>query len=185
MHSFIWQVRELREYQIPFIGLKNEVNHFNYEIDKKFFSHFDDSLVQDCRIFVDLSLDKKDRLFILNFDISGTMRSECDRCGEDFDLALHGNHTIYVKLGDLREEDENNEEVVWIPDSEAFIDVKEMIYEFVHLSIPIKKTHPDRPDGTTECDPEILKYIITPDTGQEAEIQPDPRWDILNKLNKN
>ncbi|MBC8047802.1 MAG: DUF177 domain-containing protein [Fimbriimonadaceae bacterium] len=175
------KVKELREYIIPFLGLKNGVHHFNYEIDTTFFTHFEASLVHESKLFADVTLDKKERLFILNFDISGTIKAECDRCGQEFDMPIHGNHSIFVKIGDKREEDENNEEVIWIDEVESSLNIAEMLYEFIHLSIPIKKNHLDNPDGTAGCDPEILKHI-----GEHQEANNiDPRWEILNKLNKN
>ena len=59
-----------------------------------------------------------------------------------------------------------------------------MIYEFVHLSIPIKKTHPDKKNGDPGCDPEILKLLAT-EKEEEDKKEIDPRWDILNNLSKN
>jgi uncharacterized metal-binding protein YceD (DUF177 family) len=175
-------LKELREYQIPHAGLKDGVHHFNYEIGPGFFTHFEGSQISEARIFIDLAFDKKDRLFVLNFDISGSIRTECDRCGQPFDLPVHGNHTIYVKVGDAREEDVDSEEVVWISEGEAILDVSGMIYEFIHLSIPMHITHPDRPDGSPGCDPEILKLLSSPDGDQSGT---DPRWNLLDKLNKN
>lgn len=182
-------MNDLREYEIPFVGLKLGVHHFNYELDNVFFGHFPESQVRQGKVFVDLALDKKERLFVLNFDVSGSIHTDCDRCGQQFDLPIHGNYSMYVKLGDKREEDVDSEEVVWIPDSESILDVSEMIYEFVHLSVPMLKTHPDKPGGVPGCDPEIIKLL-----GQEEEREPgddeedpdhDPRWDILNNLNIN
>ena len=175
-------MKEIREYEIPFVGLKLGVHHFNYELTEKFFDLFEGSQIERGRIFVDLSFDKKDRLFVLNFDISGTVETECDRCEQDFNLLIHGNYTIYVKLGDMREEDEDSEEVIWVADSESHIDVSEIMYEFIHLSLPIQKVHPDHPDGSPGCDPEILKQL---GYNADEEIKKDPRWDILNNLNKN
>lgn len=177
-------MKDLRAYQIPFVGLKLEEHHFNFVLEDAFFSHFEDSLVKQGKVFVDLIFDKKDRLFVLNFDISGSVASECDRCGQAFDLPIHGNYTMYVKVGDEREEDKDNEDVIWISDGDSVLDVSEMMYEFVHLSIPIKKTHPDKKNGEPGCDPEILKLLAT-EKEEEDKKEIDPRWDILNNLSKN
>ncbi len=175
-------MKELREYQIPHIGLKEGMHHFNFEIGEAFFSHFDESQVHQAKIFVDLALDKKERLYVLNFDVSGSIHEECDRCGQQFDLPIHGNYTIYVKIGAAREEDADSEEVIWISEGDALLDLSEIIYEYIHLSIPMQITHPDRPDGSPGCDPEILKLL---GSHEEEKTETDPRWDILNKLNKN
>jgi uncharacterized metal-binding protein YceD (DUF177 family) len=168
----------MKEYIIPFAGLKTGIHHFNYELGQEFFSHFEDSLVGESRIFADLCFDKKDRLFILNFDIAGTVQTECDRCGELFDMPIHGNHTMYVKLGDIRKEDADNEEVIWLPEGENTLNVADMLYEFVHLSMPLHKVHPDAANGIPGCNPDIIKHIGR----QQENTQTDPRWEVLKKL---
>lgn len=177
-------LNDLREYQIPFVGLKPGVHHFNYELDEAFFGHFPESQVQQGKVFVDLSLDKKERLFVLNFDISGSIRTECDRCGQLFDLPIHGNYPLYVKLGDKREEDKDSEEVMWIPDNESLLDISGPMYEFIHLSVPMVQVHPDNRDGKPGCDLEILKLLQQPEEADEDTVK-DPRWDKLNDLNIN
>ncbi len=174
-------LNDLREYQIPFVGLKPGVHHFNFELDDLFFGHFPESQVQQGKIFVDLALDKKERLIVLNFDISGSIVTDCDRCGQLFDLPIHGNYTLYVKIGDKREEDVDSEEVIWIPESASVLDIAEPMYEFIHLSVPMGKVHPDTRDGVPGCDPEILKLLKKDDDGEDS----DPRWDILKNLNIN
>jgi uncharacterized metal-binding protein YceD (DUF177 family) len=174
-------VREIRDYQIAFVGLKPGVHHFNYEVDDAFFSSFQQSLVPGGRVFVDLSFDKKDRLFVLNFDISGIVKTECDRCTAPLDLPIHGNYTMYVKVGDRREQDVDSEEVMWIFEGESLLDVSDLIYQFIHLALPIQKVHPQKSDGTTGCDPKMLQLIKT----LEPKTETDSRWDVLSNLNKN
>ncbi len=182
VHFFkITVMKELREYQIPFIGLKNEVHHFNYEIDERFFANFEESLVKRAKVFIDISFDKKDRLFILNFDVSGSIETDCDRCGETFNLPIHGNYSLYVKIGEMPTDNSIDEDVIWIAEGASVLDVAESIYDFIHLSIPMKKTHLNKTDGTLGCNQEILKKLGLHDDQQEA----DPRWDILKSLTKN
>ncbi len=166
------------------MGLKPGIHHFNYELGDVFFGHFPESQVKRAKVFVDLALDKKERLFVLNFDISGSVATDCDRCGQPFDLPIYGNYTLYVKVGDKREEDKDNEEVMWIPESESQLDVSGPMYEFIHLSLPMVKVHPDTREGKPGCDPEILKLLETSDETEHKEDH-DPRWDILNDLNIN
>lgn len=175
-------MKELQEYQIPFVGLKLGIHHFNFELDDLFFSRFESSLVNKGKVFIDLEFDRKDRLFVLNFDVSGSVAAECDRCGQPFDLPIHGNYTLYVKLGDKREEDADNEDVIWIGESDSVLDLSEMMYEFIHLSLPIKRVHPESADGKLGCDPEIIKLLGSED-GEHHDT--DPRWDILKNLNNN
>lgn len=174
------EVKDLREYRIPFIGLKNGKHHFNYEVDDSFFSHFPASQVNVAKLFVDLAFDKKERLFILEFDISGTVQTMCDLCGQDFKLPVHGVHTQYIKIGEQPDElAHGDEDILWIAEGEGVLDITELIYEFIHLSLPMQKIHPVNPDGTPGCDAEILKLLHTGTT--EAD-QSDPRWAALNHI---
>ena len=174
-------MKGLREYVIPFIGLKNGLHHFNFEIGAPFFSHFPDSLIRECGLFVDLAFDKKERLFVLNFDISGTISTECDRCGQALDLPIHGNHTLYVKKGEQPEEEDEEEDITWIADGESELDTSDWIYEFIHLSIPVRKLHPDLADGTPGCNPDILARL---GHNEDQPKDSDPRWDQLRTIIK-
>lgn len=172
----------MREYRIPFIGLKKDVHHFNFKVDDAFFEHYPDSLIKHGKIFCDIDFDKRDRLFILNFDISGSITTDCDVCGQQFQLPIHGNHTQYIKIGSVPEETSlSDEDVIWIPESESILDLSDMLYEFIHLSLPIRHVHPIKSDGTSGCDPEILKLLNS--TKQEQD-NPDPRWAVLKNIHK-
>ena len=170
-----------REYKIPFVGLKEGLHHFNYELDASFFRQFPDSLIQDCRLFADISFEKKSRLFILNFDFSGVVATSCDRCGEDFDLPIHGTHTLYVKLTEPEGDEEEDIDVVWLDEHAAEVDLNPWLYEYAHLTMPYSKIHPDLPDVSTGCDPSVLARLGYKKEESEAT---DPRWDKLKNLNK-
>ncbi|MFN3940629.1 MAG: YceD family protein [Chitinophagales bacterium] len=175
-------MKETREFRIPFIGLKTGVHHFNFEVTDTFFAHYPDSLIKQGKIFADIHFDKKERLFILNFDISGSITTDCDVCGQKFQLPIHGNHTQFVKIGTVPEEAEkSDEDVIWLPESESILDLSDMLYEFIHLSLPIRHLHPNKPDGTPECDPEIIKLL---DSTRQEQVNPDPRWAALKNFHK-
>ena len=43
-------MKELKEFTIPFIGLKLGEHLFDYQIDNKFFEHFEESLVENGKV---------------------------------------------------------------------------------------------------------------------------------------
>jgi hypothetical protein len=49
------------EYRIPFVGLQVGIHYFNFEVGDAFFEHFEGSLVQQGKVFVDLALEKRDK----------------------------------------------------------------------------------------------------------------------------
>ena len=71
-------------------------------------------------------------------------------------------------------------DIITLPADEQELDLKQHIYEYILLSIPIKRVHPDDEFGNSTCDPFMLKKLEEFIIDQENEI--DPRWDELKKL---
>ena len=67
-----------------------------------------------------------------------------------------------------------DEDVVVLPEKAFEIDLKQWLYEYVAVRIPMQHMHPDG-----ECDPEMTQYITEEEeTGEEM----DPRWEALLKV---
>ena len=71
-------MKPLKEYTIPFIGLKLGLHHFNYKIEKTFFEYFEYDDFNDAQVNVDVTLLKNTTLLELNFKITGTVNVNCD-----------------------------------------------------------------------------------------------------------
>lgn len=174
-------MKALREYQIPYVGLKIGIHEFNYQIDRKFFEAFEGSLISDCHVNVKLELEKKETLFILNFFIDGTVNVVCDRCTENFDKKIFGDYQCIVKFKDARADVVNDDdELILISREDNFIETADLIYDYINLSLPMQLIHPDKEDGTPSCNPEVLKYL-TASEGTTSEEE-DPRWAALKKF---
>jgi len=165
----------MKHFIIPFSGLKVGNHPYTFEIEDKFFEHFEYSEIKKGNIHVDCMLDKQVRMMVLFFDLTGRITVPCDRCGEEFDLPVEGSQKLIVKFGlDHKEE---AEDILVITEKEHELDISQFLYEYVHLLLPIKKTHGTDENGKSLCDPEVTRYII------ETEDQPvDPRWEVLRKL---
>ena len=59
-----------KKLDIPFVGLKQGVHDFNFEIGNTFFDDFPFSIIEEGSISVDLSLDKKDTLMVGTYKLS-------------------------------------------------------------------------------------------------------------------
>lgn len=150
-----------REYEIAWQGLKPGVHKFQYEVDDKFISERnDDPDFKDLDAQVSLSFDKQSNFFLLHFDIDGSVTAACDRCGDDFKLRLWDEFDLLIKLtGEETDEMTEDADVVYIPRSETVIDISRWVYEFVLLSIPLQRVHPDKADGSPGCNPQALKLL--------------------------
>ncbi len=168
----------LKNFAIPFRGLKLGDHHFEYVIGEKFFDCIEYSEIKKGKVAVGIDLNKQERMLIFEFSINGSVEVTCDRCLELFDYPVEGNETLYVKLGD--EWDEESDDVLIIPESEHEFNISQLIYEYIMLMLPIQRIHPDDEDGNSTCDPEMLEKLGTQPEPQET----DPRWEALEQLKK-
>lgn len=171
-------MKPLRKYEIPFVGLKRGKHLFTYNVDASFFEHFEDAPIKEGNIEIDLYFDKAN-FFMLEFQIHGNIPVICDRCSEPFDLELDGQYMLIVKYDDDvipgEAPDSENEDILYISRNETHVNVANQIYEFIVLSIPMQKMHPDDENDEPGCQ---IKW----DNGEDKEKSTDPRWDALKDL---
>ena len=168
-------MRKLGMFDIPFTGLKLGSHQYQFEIDKAFFDQFEFSELSEAHFKVNLSLEKQSTMLILHFDLSGEVNTICDTCGENLVLPVSFKDRIIVKFGD--EDIEQSEEIWVIPHFEHKINVAELIYEFAHLAMPVRRVHPEG-----ECDDEAIQKLE--DFDHESTKESDPRWDGLKEIKK-
>lgn len=164
-----------KQLDIPFVGLKQGVHNFNFEIGNTFFDDFPFSIIEDGTISVELSLDKKDTLMVGTFKVLGTVLTNCATCNELFDAPIEGEMNIYYKFGHEKEEDEN---LIVLPPEAYKIEPAQQIYELITVSL---NANPRHKEG--ECNQEVLSLLNSYQRSSEENKESDPRWDKLNKLN--
>ena len=167
----------LKQFVIPFVGLSAGNHRFSFSVNDAFFDAFEYSQIKSANVKIDLDLNKMERMLVLNFSITGTIRATCDRCLDEFDLPVEGDEEFFVKFGDeFKEEDDN---VMIIPESESHLDISPLIYDYLHLMVPYRVVHPDDAQGNSTCDTDIIKRI----TEIKAPEGQDARWEKLKDLN--
>lgn len=169
-----------REFEIAWQGLKPGVSTFEYDLNDKFFEDGDaERDFTDLDAQVTLKFDKKNNFFLCRFDIDGSITVPCDRCGEDFKLRLWDEFDLLIKLAgtEQSEEVDDDADVVFIPRSETVIDFRGWIYEFLMLSIPLHRIHPAKQDGADGCNPETLSLL-----SKLAQTDEEPKSDIWKGL---
>jgi uncharacterized metal-binding protein YceD (DUF177 family) len=167
----------LQEFHIPFVGMQVKLYQFKYLISELFFNNFAESDIEKCAIEVKLDIDKKENFFLLTFYIDGSIEMPCDRCMEPFNQNVFGDYEIAVKFRNDDTVENEDEDVVFISKSDDFIDVSDLIYEFILLSIPLRCAHPENESGQSECNQEVLSKLTS-----SKEENVDPRWAALEKL---
>jgi uncharacterized metal-binding protein YceD (DUF177 family) len=179
------QMKSLREFDIAFVGLKPGVHAFQYQITDSFFENYGPQDFSNCNATVKLQFDKKSSFFMLKFEIGGTVTVVCDRCGVPFELQLWDDFDQVVKLVENPDELETDEDpdVTYISKTESHFSVADLIYEFINLSIPMQRIHPDDASGKSGCDPKVLDMLDK--MNQPGEDDKNPIWKDLDKFREN
>ena len=172
-------MKDLKQFNIPFIGLKDESHLFEYQIDNTFFDAYDFDEYFDTNIQIELTFNKKNTMLMLTFVAKGTVNVTCDVSGERFDQEINANLSLIVKFGD--EFNDENEEILILPHSAFQINVAQYIYEMVVLNVPSRRVHPKVLDGTLESEAlnRLEKLRVTK---EKTTVNVDPRWDKLKSL---
>lgn len=170
-----------REYEIAWQGLKPGPHTLVYDIDDRFMHEHGDDSFSNWAAQVKLIFDKHEGFFMLHFDIGGKVTVQCDRCGDDFELSLWDEFNLVIKLtSDEPADTDEEDDVVFIPRSETVIDLSNWIYEFVMLSVPLQKIHPDKADGKAGCNPQALNLLDQ--LAEHDEPKANPLWKGLESI---
>ena len=174
--------KPLKEFTIPFVGLKEGKHQFEFDIKKSFFEHFEYKDFNSVKVKVDLVLEKKTTLLELRYNITGFVNINCDLTNEPYDQTIENKFNLVVNFGD--EYNDENIDILIIPHGTYEINIQQYIYGLIILAVPIKRIHPGVKDGT--LDSEILKKLeeLSPKLkGKKNKKEDiDPRWNTLKKL---
>ncbi|MCU4176219.1 YceD family protein [Carboxylicivirga sp. N1Y90] len=172
------------DYSIPFEGLKEGRHIFNYKIGSSFFELFEQPLIEQGQIDVEVELNKSSALLTLTFKINGVVESVCDKCLESLTLSAENEALMYIKFGE--EYDEPTDEIIVLPHDEHQINVAQLIYEFICVCLPMRHVHADDEDGNTTCNTEMMNqlddYLVEDAAEEEQDEYIDPRWEALKNL---
>jgi uncharacterized metal-binding protein YceD (DUF177 family) len=161
-----------RDFEIAFVGLKPGEHFFEYEIDDRFFEEFGSQEFNNAKVKVQLKLEKNTGFMLLKFEVGGTVEVLCDRCGNRLPMDLWDEFEMLVKMTDEPEamnETEENPDVFYISRTESHLNVKNWIFEFIILSIPMQKMCAEADMGGTYCNKEVLARL--------AKMNPKPAKD--------
>lgn len=172
-----------REYEIAFVGLKPGVHEFHYLVDDAFFEEYGLQDFRQSNAQVKLLLEKNTSFMLLRFEIGGKAEVTCDRCNNDLPIQLFDEFSITVKMVDNPDQMNDSEEdpdVYYLSRGESHLNVKNWVYEFISLSIPMQKTCEFENMDGPHCNAtarELLKNMRPSEEKQE-----NPLWKGLEKF---
>ena len=142
---------------IPLNGLATGRNLLSWTVGKEFFESFENSEVIDAELDIDVTVEKSGRYVGVDCYIEGSVSVECDRCLERLDIPVDEEVLLSVKYGEEESADDPQEgtrEVIFVPEDGAELNMSQIIYDYVCLSLPMQRMHDEG-----ECNPDALKYL--------------------------
>jgi uncharacterized metal-binding protein YceD (DUF177 family) len=170
------EVKPHNEFIIPLTGLPLGLKHHEFELSRDFFVEEAYEGVSNGQVTVLLTLDKHENMIELLFQIEGWLEVNCDRCGDAYQQSIRSNQKIIFNFGDHYEEE--SDDIFVIPADLHEYNLRQLIYEYTILSLPLRKIHPNDKAGNSTCNPNVLNKLNAFRPSQAT----DPRWDALKKL---
>ncbi|MCY1519724.1 Large ribosomal RNA subunit accumulation protein YceD [compost metagenome] len=174
-------MKALKQFSIPFTGLKLGNHQFDFEIDKGFFDAFEYSLVKDGKLKASVDLDKQETMLILHFNIEGTIQLGCDKCLAEFAQPLEIKERQIVKFAEDNLESDDLE-IIMLNRKESELDVSELIYEYITVAVPYINKCEQVGQACDQAMIATLEKLAGGSTVNEEEENDDPRWAALKKL---
>lgn len=166
-------------YSIPIMGLKVGSHHFKFTIDSAFFALFEGSPIETGLVEFEVELDKRSDMLLFDFEMTGYVGAECDRCTAQIKLPIEDSRHLIVKFGEENLEEED--EVVFIHREASEFNVAKYLYEFAVLALPITNVYDCQDEPNPPCNFEVLKHL----GGNGPDDDQPSVWDELNKLKDN
>lgn len=160
--------------------LKNGNHQYSWSLDAEFFKAFEGSLIQDGEMNAMLNLERVEHVFRANLQIDGKVKTACDACLSHIEIPFQNELDFVIRLSSTYKEDDLDNEVFYVMESNPRFYVSQHIYDLVNLSLPLRKTCED-PGNTDFCNTEILNKMNNEDMTTDDSAT-DPRWDKLKDL---
>ncbi len=160
-------------------GIYNEHLHVNHLFFEKHINEY----VSDGNVDINLTIDSKERLIFLTFDMKGYLISTCDLCLEKLSLPINCAEKLIIKVVDNTENRQNNDDdsIVYISKNDIIYNVEQIIFEYFMMSLPIRKEHSNQ-DGDT-CNQEMLNLIEKFGNTNKQENKENASWiDALKNI---
>ena len=161
------------DYIIPLNGWAAGERTYRWQADNKFFQKFDNTEILDAAVGVVARAYKSGHDIHVDLDMQGSVMVECDRCLEDLSLPVDVHLAFSVKFGEgpasEGETQEGSREVLFVSASDADLDLGQVIYDYICLSLPLQRVHAEG-----ECNPDTVRFLSQEQGDEEAGHENSP-----------
>ena len=149
------------DFMMPLSGLAPGRTSFLWHVGKAFFGDFDNTDILDADITVEATVEKEGKDYCLDLTLDGTVKVICDRCLSEVELPVEAAPRFVIRFDPSAPDMEGDREVL-VSEDPAVLDLRQVVYDYVYMSLPIQRTHPEG-----ECDPETVRFLGR-DTAEES-----------------
>ena len=164
---------QVMDYIIPLNGWAAGEREFRWHAGTEFFQMFDNAEILDADVDVEAKVVKSGHYIGVDLDVEGSVTVPCDRCLEDLTLPVDAHPSFSVKFGEEvspgGESGEGEREILCLSDSDADLDLRQVIYDFVCLSLPMQKVHDEG-----QCNPDTVRFLSHEQGNEEAAAMNSP-----------
>ena len=132
-------------------------NEYFWHVGKEFFEDFGNAEILDAELDIKAVAEKSGRYVGVDCEVDGSVTVACDRCLDDLVMPVSLDILLSVKFGDEESSEEHQEgerEVIFIPQDNADMDLSQIVYDYVCLSLPMQRCH-----ELGECNPTVMSYL--------------------------
>jgi uncharacterized metal-binding protein YceD (DUF177 family) len=173
-----------RKYSLNVARLGTGKYEESFELDQAFFEYFEESMVREGNVETLLKIEKYPTHMDVGFELKGEVMLSCDRCESSYPHSVDHQYRIIYSF----DEEMNFEgyEVMYVNTQESHLDIVQELYDFIHLSIPMRKVPPKE---VHLCAPNVLALLGLDAEGNRLEEEEeseeetiDPRWSALKNI---
>jgi len=166
-----------KQFDICFGNLSMGRHCLDLEINNTFFEKFDIEDVTGAKVQVQVELERKETMVILNFDMQGILYSTCDLCLDEISIPIADNKKLILKfVSEPCQSDD--EDIVFVQENSHTYNIEQVLFEYLYALLPMRKVHGETGSGT--CNQKMLSLI------ENAKIKPaireDARWEALKQI---
>jgi uncharacterized protein len=174
-------------YDVQVYPLKDPKYFYTFELDNAFFALFEEPIVEIGQLIADVSVINSISTVRIAFTLKGVVELTCDRSLRPFSFPVEIEEQLFIRFGDAFAE--NDEHTFTLPHGTMQFNMAQHLYDFIGLSLPMRKLHPDLQAEEKEGQEISLLYSTLNSEESEGEQEKpdepvDPRWEALKKLKK-
>ena len=155
------------DYVIPLNGWAAGEREYRWQADYKFFQKYDNTEILDAAVEVEARAVKSGHYIGVDLDIQGHVTVACDRCLEDLQLPVEAHPAFSVKFGEEASSEEEmregSREILFLSASDTDLDLSQVIYDYVCLSLPMQRVHEEG-----GCNPDTVRFLGHEPENEEA-----------------